>query len=282
MPRTIRFVLEALTPIAHFDTRTGVDNATNIRLAMTQPILLGGRRVYAPHVSENALRTTLLRVPLADHLITTLGVAGGVPRAVLNLLYAGGAMGGADRAPGDETVIGHAIGRLYPSLALLGGAVDAFILPRSKLKLSAWLVAQEYADALADLFPEEIDRARAVSAFDLLGDETRTRGTGDEASGNQMLYSYQVLAAGTRIAVELALDRWASPEVESAIGRAVAEWPGFIGGQGRQGRGRCKVEWLNAAPAPDLYDAHLDQHADAMRAGLTSGTLGAAKPVCAA
>jgi hypothetical protein len=277
---TARLVIEALTPIAHFDTRTGIDNATNIRLTMTQPILLNGRRTYAPHVSENALRSVLLRIPLANHLLATLGIAGGVPRAALNLLYAGGGMSGGSRAPGDETVLGHAVGRLYPSLALLGGAVNAFILPRSKLRFSAWLVAQEYRDAIEAIFPAEADLAGTISAFDLIGDETRTRGTGDQAVGNQMLYGYQVLAAGTRIAIELTLDRWTSAATRAAIRRALTEWDGFIGGQGRQGRGRCRIVCVDGLDPSDEYDAHIIEHGEIMRAGILDGTLGTGKQIC--
>lgn len=282
--RRIRLVLEALTPICHGDTVTGIDSATNTRLFMRQPVLVNGRLVRLPHVSENALRTVLLRIPLADHLVATLGVAGDLPRGVLNLLYAGGGMGGGKRAPGDEAVLGHAIGRLYPSLSLLGGAVDAFILPRGKLRLTAFVVAAEYADKIEALFPDAAlsPAAMAVSVDELLGEEMRTRGTGDEADGNQMLYGYDVLAAGTAIAVEMILDHWTSDEAAAAIARAVAEWPGFVGGQGRQGRGRCRVVWSDGMPAPDAYDAHLAAAAEAMRVGLVDGTLGTGKTVVAA
>lgn len=277
-----RFVLETLTPVAHGDTRTGIDNPTNTRLFMTQPAVASGRLVYTPHVSENALRSVMLRSPLADHLIRTLGIeAGCIPRSVLNLFYAGGNMSGG-RAPGDEKILGHAIKKLYPSLDLLGGAVDSFIIPRSRLKLAAFIVAEEYLTAMAVLFPELADHARAVSAHDLIGEEVRTRGTGDEASGNQMLYGYETLAAGARIAVELTLDPWTPPAAVAAVARGLAEWNGYIGGQGRQGRGRCRLEWLGEAPAAGMYDDHVARHAETMRDGIVTGTLGQGKVLCAA
>lgn len=281
MTSRIRLVLEAQTPIAHFDTRTGTDNATNQRLTMTQPAILEGRRAYVPHVSENALRTVLFRRPLADDLVTRLGVAGTLPRAVLALLYSGGAMGGGSRVPGDETAVGHAVGALYPSLALLGGAVDGMILPRSKLRLSAWLVAQEYATAIGDIFPEEAERAKTVSAYDLVGDEVRTRGTG-ERGGNQMLYAYQLLAAGTRIAIELTIDAFASAETRAAVPHALGLWDGYIGGQGRQGRGRMKIAWSDDMGTTAPYLAHVEAARERMADGLTAGTLGAAGVLCAA
>ena len=277
-----RFVLETLTPVAHFDTRTGVDNPTNVRLFMTQPTTRNGRLVYSPHVSENALRSVLLRSPLADHLLKALGISGAVvPRPVLNLLFSGGNMG-SGRAPGDETVLGHMIKRLYPSLDLLGGAVDSFIIPRSRLRMSAWIVSEEYVTAIDALFPELSGAARSVSAHDIIGEETRTRGTGAEADGNQMLYTYETLAAGARIAVELTVDPWAPMPATSAIARGLAEWDGYIGGQARQGRGRCRLEWLDEAPTVDAYDAHVADRADVMRAGILDGSLGTGKVLCAA
>jgi hypothetical protein len=283
-----RFVLEALTPIAHGDTRTGIDNPTNTRLFMTQSTVANGRLVYTPHISENALRSVMLRSPLADHLLQVLGIERGqIPRAVLNLLYAGGNMSGA-RAPGDEKVLGHSIKKLYPSLDLLGGAVDSFIIPRSRLKLAAFIVAEEYLTPIRALFPALEDGAKAVSTHDLIGEEVRTRGTSDEAKGrkedgsNQMLYSYETLAAGARIAVELTLDLWTPEPAVSAVARGLAEWTGYIGGQGRQGRGRCTLEWLDDTPTPDCYDAHIAEHAEVMRDGILTGTLGQGKVLCAA
>jgi len=277
-----RLLLEALTPIAHGDTRTGIDNPTNIRLFMTQPTTANGRLVYAPHISENALRTAMLRRPLADHLLTTLGVdPGSLSRAVLALLYSGGNMGHG-RTPGDEAVLGHMLKRLYPSLDLLGGAVDTFIIPRSRLRMSAWLVAQEYLTPIETLFPELAGTARTISAYDLIGQETRTRGTGEKAGGNQMLYTYQVLAAGARIVIEFTIDSWTPQPTVGALARGVAEWDGFIGGQGRQGKGRCRAEWISAAPALESYDRHLTDNADALRAGILDGSLGTGKTLCAA
>lgn len=275
-----RCVLETLTPIAHFDTRTGVDNATNIRRFMTQPTQQNGRLVYSPHITENSLRSVLLRTPLADHLLKTLGVESGtVPRPLLNLLYSGGNLGGS-RAPGDETVLGHALKKLYPSLDLLGGAVDSFIIPRSRLKISAWLVAEEYKTPIDALFPELSGLINA-SAHDLLGEEVRTRGTGAEAEGNQMLYAYDTLAAGARVAIELTLDDWSPEPTKAAVARAVAQWDGYIGGQARQGRGRCNLTWLGEAPTADAYDRHITDNADAMRDGIVTGTLGTGKVLCA-
>lgn len=275
-------LLEAVTPIAHGDTVTGIDNATNVRLFMRQGMAVRGVPARVPAISENALRSGLCRNPLHDDLIVQLGIGPGeLPQPVKNLLFSGGNMASGSKAPGDEMALGHALKRLYPSLDLLGGAVDGFILPRSRLKVSAWLVAAEYAPALRLIAPELADEAEKISAFDLLAEETRTRGTGSESEGNQMLYTYETLAAGARILVEFTLDLHTPDATASALGHALAVWDGFIGGQNRQGRGRMAIV-EHSLPAADAYLAHLAEHGGTMKAGLLDGAFGTGKVLCGA
>lgn len=274
-------LLQAATPIAHGDTVTGIDNSTNTRLFMRQQMLVNGIPARVPAISENSLRSILFRAPLGDHLVQTLGIESGtLPQAVMNLIYAGGNMASGSKAPAQEVALGIAVRKLYPSIDLLGGAVDAFILPRASLRLSCWLVAQEYADTLAKVAPELEGEARQASAFDLLGDETRTRGTGANSDGNQMLYTYETLAAGTKVLIEITIDSHASDAARAAAGLALSCWDGYIGGQARQGRGRMTVLQSNL-PAPDAYLAHLAEHGEAMKAGLLDGTFGTGVKLCA-
>jgi hypothetical protein len=274
-------LLEALEPISHGDTLTGVDNATNTRLFMRSGGFVGGSPYRIPDVSENALRSVVFRYPLHDHLLARLEVGrASLPQSVVNLLFSGGNMAKGATAPGDEMALGHEVKRLYPSLDLLGGAVDSFILPKSRLKLAAWPVAREYAFALRHVAPDLVDEAERVSVFDLLSEETRTRGTGDDSEGNQMLYTYEVLAAGTRVLMEATLDAHAPEATRSALGLALARWDGYFGGQGRQGRGRMGTVRHDFS-APDAYLTHLDAHAEAMHDGLVSGQLGTRKVLCA-
>lgn len=274
-------LLQSISPICHGDTVTGVDNATNTRIFMRQGMLVNGRPARVPCISENALRSVIFREPLHDDLLKRLNIGRGqIPQAVMNLLYSGGNMAAGSKAPGDEIALGHAVKDLYPSLDLLGGAVDGFILPRSRLKLAAWLVAREYAPMLRLVAPEMVDEAEVVSAYDLLTDETRTRGTGSESEGNQMLYTYETLAAGAKLLVEVTLDPHTPPQTVAAVGQALGCWDGYIGGQGRQGRGRMAVLEHDLADV-SAYDVHLEAHTDAMRAGLVDGTLGTRLVLCA-
>lgn len=274
-------LLQSVTPIAHGDTVTGIDNQTNTRIFMRQGMLVNGKPARVPSISENALRAVLFRNPLHDDLIKRLGIERGqLPQSVVNLLFSGGNMAAGSKAPGDEIALGHAIKDLYPALDLLGGAVDGFVLPRSRLRLSAWLVAREYLPALKIIAPELADEAANVSAYDMLTEETRTRGTGAESSGNQMLYTYETLAAGAKLLVEISLDAHTPEATAGSLAHALSCWDGYIGGQGRQGRGRMVVINQNLPPAQPYID-HVEAHHDAMRDGLINGRLGTEKVLCA-
>lgn len=280
-PQRHFLLLEALTPIAHGDTSLGVDDGTNMRLFMRQGRRVNGIVRPVPAISENALRSVLFRRPLHDHLLTTLEITPGtLPQGVMNLLFSGGAMLGGAKAPAGEITVGHKVRALYPSLDLLGGAVDGMILPRSRLRLATWLIAREYAAALDLVHPRLSEDAEELSAYDLLSEETRTRGTGEESAGNQMLYSYETLAAGAQFLAELTLDAHTPPQTASAVALALDEWDGYFGGQGRQGRGRLGM-LTRPDLAPDAYTAHLARHGDAMRSGLLDGTLGTGVTLCA-
>ena len=274
-------LLQAVTPIAHGDTVTGIDNQTNTRIFMRQGMIVDGKPGRVPSISENALRAVLFRNPLHDDLLSRLAIRRGeLPQSVVNLLFSGGNMAAGSKAPGDEMALGHQIKRLYPSLDLLGGAVDGFILPRSRLRMAAWLVAREYAPALRLIAPDLVAEAEGISAYDMLTEETRTRGTGAESDGNQMLYTYETLAAGAKLLVEVSLDMHTPDATRASLAHAIACWDGYIGGQGRQGRGRMAVLASNLVPA-DAYLAHVVASREAMRQGLTTGGLGTAKLLCA-
>lgn len=270
--------LTALESISHGDT-SSVDNPTNTRLFMRHTQLVDGAPLRVPDISENSLRSVIFRQTLHSHLLGALGIEkGSLPQPVMNLLFSGGNLASGSTAPGNEVDLGHRIRELYPTLHLLGGAVDSFVLPKSALRLAAWPVAREFAMPLSYIAPELVDEAEAISVFDLLSEETRTRGTGSESSGNQMLYVYEVLAAGTKVVLEVTFEPRTPDVVKAAAALALSEWDGYFGGQGRQGRGRMVAE--GAPENSSAYLEHIDLYAETMKAGLVDGTLGTGKPVC--
>lgn len=282
MIRRHLLTIQSITPISHGDTITGVDNQTNIRLFMRSNMLINGKSARVPSISENALRSVMIRSPIHDALIQSLNIGKGeLPQSVMNLLFSGGNMAAGSKAPADEISLGYSVKKLYPSIDLLGGAVDGFILPKSRLYLSAWIVSKEYIHAIRHIAPHLQDEASSVSVFDMVDEETRTRGTGSESSGNQMLYTYETLAAGVKILIEFTMDSHTPDVTDSALGYAVNCWDGFIGGQARQGRGRMVVV-DNNLPKQDQYLDHIKEYSESMRSGLISGDFGTGRQLCAA
>lgn len=273
-----KIILQALSPVAHGNT---MPNDTNTRLFMRQNQIINGYPTQVPAISENALRTLMFRQPLSDDLLKRLEIErGSLPQSVVNLLFSGGAMKSGSKSPSDEMRLGHEVKGLYPVLDLVGGSVDSFILPKGRLKLTAWIVAKENQQAI-DLFaPELSDDASRVSLFDLVSEEVRTRGTGNAGTdGNKMIYQYETLASGSKILIDITLDPH-TPDVSlSALNIALKNWDGFIGGMSRQGRGKMTVI-SHDLPDNDLYINHVEQHKDAIRDGLINGTLGTAKELC--
>ncbi len=277
------YVLRALQPISHGDTLSGVDNQTNTRLFMRSLAVVDGVPVRVPDVSENALRSVIFRRTLHDHLVGALGIGKGeLPQAVVNLLYSGGNLASGAKQSGNVLELGSRVRELYPTLELLGGATDSFVLSKSALRIAAWPVGREYARPISLVAPGEAvaQEAESFSVFELLSEEIRVRGTGAESSGNQMLYAYETLAAGTQVLVEVTLDALASPAAEAAAALALARWDGYFGGQGRQGRGRIVVETIGEPTPTDAYLAHIENHRDEMREGLVSGMLGTERALC--
>jgi len=132
-------------------------------------------------------------------------------------------------------------------------------------------VAREYLSALRLIAPELSAEAAGASAYDMLAEETRTRGTGAESEGNKMVYSYETLAAGAKVLVEVTLDPHTPDAVRASLAHAMSCWDGYLGGQGRQGRGRMAVL---ASDLPDAapYLAHLDEHGVSIHAPAKGAT----------
>lgn len=272
-------LLQALTPVAHGDTLTGIDNSSNTRLFMRQQMLVNGFPTRVPALSENSLRSVIWRKPLANHLLGAIGAAY-LPKTVANLLHSGGNLMSGAKAPAGELALGRDLHRLYPSLELLSGAVDNFVLPEGKLRPCAWPVTAEYLPVLRHVAPADVcQEAANVSAFDLISEEVRTRGTGSESEGNQMLYAYEVMAAGAKVFMQIDLAHGASDLCKSAAGFALTAWDGFMGGQSRQGRGLMQA-LSHDLPDGKPYADYIAANADTLRTGLENGTFGTGAVLC--
>ena len=272
-------LLQASTPIAHGDTLSGIDNNSNIRLFMRQQMIVNGIATRIPCISENSLRTVIWRKTLANHLVASTNVTT-LPKTVVNLLYSGGNLMSGAKAPAGELSLGRDLHKHYPSLELLSGAVDNFVLPEGKLRPCAWLVTSEYLPMLRKVAPTEVcQEAENISVFDLIAEETRTRGTGAESEGNQMLYGYETLAAGAQVYMQVDIAHGASELCHSAAGFAIEAWDGFIGGQSRQGRGLMSVK-SHDLPSGDVYKSYIQENSEFLASGLESGKFGTEVVLC--
>ena len=288
MPKVNRFqiVLEAIRPLSHGDTRTGLSNPTNVRLFLREEMLVNGELLQVPAFSENALRHMLFREPLANDLFNSLGITGGLSYPMLHFFYNGGALKKGSTSPAGSFAIANRVQSLYPNVDLLGGSLDGFILPPGKLRMAAWLATREYAPYIAKVDRDLAEEAQKVSAFELVYEETKIHASQvpsltKEADPESMIYTTEVLAAGAKILIEGTFDPWTSLVTQSAAARALAVWEGYIGGQGRMGRGRVTVLETKNMYSDAAYAEHLEANKDAMRAGILDGTLGSDKVVCA-
>jgi len=311
-------ILQNLSPIVHGDTVVGLNTSTNKTLFLRRPLAdqTDATRTDPPRyptLSENAFRAVAVRRPLADHLIETLDLAGGalpagvqaalspatdllyaqegqLSQATLNLLYSGGAIAAGKIAPTSRDSLGRLVRSRYPSIDLLGGSVDRFMLPAGRLKVNIFPITQEYLGTLQHfsylqpasqfLGQDLLEEARRLRIRNCLYEETRTRGTGAESSGNQMLYSYEALASGVKFVVRFTLDQQTSPVTVAALAKAIEKWDRYFGGSSRQGRGLMQILCTDL-PDSEPYLAHLARNKDQMRAGLLDGTFGTSLELCA-
>ena len=274
------FLLEALSPISHGDTQTSINNNTNVRLFMRQNVIVNGIPSRIPTLSENSIRSVIFRKTLAEHLVSVLNIVS-LPKTVVNLLFSGGNLMSGAKSPAGEFALGKALMSYYPSLELLSGSVDSFILPEGKLRPCLWPVTSEYARFLERVAPSEvIEESKNISIFDLTQEETRTRGTGGESEGNQMLFTYETLSAGAKFFVLAHLNYGVSELCESAFCYAVKNWSGYFGGQGRQGRGLMSVSELDFSGDGLAYSDYIEENKEKLKIGLEDGTFCTGTVLC--
>ena len=240
-----------------------------------------------PAISVNSIRHQLVREPAFLHLCNALGIEpvsrgqGALPISVESIFYNGGNIEAGAKQPNNRFFLGGEIRRAYPSLDLLGGVTSSFDIGESKLKVSAWIICAENADAL----PAELrNTAQAqTSIFDMLDEMVRTRQATDSGAG-QMIYNYEVLVKGTQIYVELTLTPYTTDLAEGALAAALGYYAknvNIVGGQSARGHGHMDLEWLTEMPDHlDEYEGYLGEHKDDLLAGMLDGTLTSGVKVC--
>lgn len=249
------------------------------------------RRVEIPAVSANSLRHEMVREPAWLHLCHRLGLEpsepgrGPVPEGVEAIFVNGGNIMAGAKAPANTFTPSWQIRRAFPSLDLLGGVTDSFDIGESALKVGAWLVCRENAEAL----PPHLANT-TVSAFDMLDDITLTR-QGESKALGQMIWGFETLVPGSQVLVRFTLSPYTAPLTRGAL-YAALRWyeanDATIGGQAARGFGHVALEWLEHSEpqasrdaVEGAYERYLADNREQLLEWLTTGTLGADRVVCA-
>jgi hypothetical protein len=281
---------------AAYAERAGVEAGSGERVELAFSGELAGaddeaaappRAIDVPAVSGNHLRHRVVREPAWLHLCERLGLdarwpgTGGLAPGTEALFYNGGNIKSGAKQPTNPFGLAWAVRALYPVADLLGGVTDSFDLGASRLRVGAWLVCRENAEALAGSAAAELPLAR-ISAFELLDDVTLTRQAGRVGVG-QMLWSFETLCAGAQVLLRLDLAPLTPLLTQGALVAAVAtylERDATLGGQAARGFGHVRGEWLAVPPGVDRealragYERYLAEHRGELREGLLRGTLG--------
>lgn len=246
--------------------------------------------VRLPAISGNSLRHNLLRAPAATRLLCELGLQPDreiVPIGVERFLYSGGNTQKGAKSPAAADLYEAKAREMYPMIDALGGSTDQFVLTRSAVSVAGWIVCREN-NWITERRTDGDVRSDA-SIFDLVTETTRTRSGigGKDAESGQMIFSYETLAAGTPVLVELNFQPFTREMTVGSMLQALRDWQaegGFIGARSAQGHSRFLAEF----PDDDRF-AWADNYLDYLLAnkaelaeGLRAATFGAEVKLCAA
>jgi hypothetical protein len=245
-----------------------------------------------PSISGNALRHCLIREPGANRLIQALGLEPYSDRpgehlglGVTRFLYGGGQLAAKAKAPSASDIYEAQIRSRYPIVDAVGGSTDSWMMAESACKVAGWVVCAENNVATSAIAGVESQ----VSIFDYLSEETKTRsgiGGKDKESG-QMIFSYETLAAGLPVIVEILFNPFTQPLTIGAVWQAVEDWAvegGIVGGRSQIGHSRFAMEILQGSYGlqGEAYLDYLEAERDSLRDGLLDATMGTGAVLCAA
>lgn len=259
--------------------------------------------IRTPEISGNSLRHNILREAGASRLLGELGlvphsrsergaelfdVPNVVGVGVERFLYSGGNTAAKSSAPGNADVLEATARRNYPYIDAVGGAFDKFLMAEGMTEIAGWVICREH---------NQFTRAVAgiesrISIYDFVQDETRTRAGigGRDAESGQMIFSYETLAAGVEVLLEIRFRSFCRPLVKGCVRLAVTDWlddGGTLGARSATGHGSFAVEdWLtdvaSFGPLAERYLEAVALNRDALRAGLLDKTFGTGVILCAA
>jgi len=246
--------------------------------------------VPIPALSGNSLRHCILREPGANRLLGELGLApysdqnieNIIPIGVTRFLYAGGQMAAKSKAPNSSDLLEAEVRERYPLIDALGGSTDSFIFGEAACKIASWVICKENnfaTEAIANITSN-------ISIYDYIEETTRTRsglGGKDKESG-QMIFSYETLAAGLPVLVEVTFNPFTRPLTKGSIISAIHDWDGILGGRSDVGHGKFSFDWLDNCFDSDGNDymEYLRANKEELANGLLDGSFGTKTKLCTA
>ena len=261
---TVRGLLRAQTPVHHGgDERTG--NCTMLR---RMPYMVDGERRAVPVVSGNSIRGQWRRVVMQDlcelvEYVPTL--------QIYHTLFAGGVL---QSVPGTTARIDRhlrdAVRDWLLPLSILGGGLGNQLIPG---KLQVGLVTPLCHEL--DPYHDE-DRQSDIPVAQLLDETFHSRrddlGFRDDVDPTvQMLYSFEIFAAGTQFNHHFTLRDY-SPCEASCVRRMVELWSAnaTLGGHSATGFGKVEsdYEWFDDWPLPEDYVSWVDANKDVVLGAL--------------
>ena len=244
--------------------------------------------IAIPCHSGNDIRHDI-RYAAMMHLFDALGLDthAKLPVSVKALLENGGNIAKGQSAPSDDYALAQIIREKYPSLGLLGGCTESFMLGDGNLHaVSPFWYGSEYNDALETLFGV----TATDSVIDLLDNFTLHRHSGRTHDQSPMPYSFEAIQSGAKLYVQFQFAPHITELELGAFGAALRTFQdidGTIGGQSAKGFGHVKVETLEPEGVPTITDYHIETYEEYLRQnfielaeGLQLGTLCSGKIVC--
>jgi len=240
-------------------------------------------RLDLPAISSNSLRHQF-RIAAMEYMMDAIDIRkakpgwGELPAMVEAMFVNGGNIIGGSKAPTNAPQLSADIRHAYPPLDLFSGTTASFWLGKSAADVVNWLICRENADCLPDLPPDCTNIA--VSAFDMLHEQTETRHATERGDG-QMIQNFETLINGVQFFVRISLSPDTCDRTRGALISAV-EWFRLniakVGGQSSRGYGIVDVQVLKDLNDRDRllkeYDDWLRDEKGAIRHGLVSGELG--------
>ena len=272
-----------LSPLSHIGESISTDSYLN-----EEPVVQPSSKVESVFVYNGNAWRGQLRDLLALDLCERLGIR--LPLPAFHLLFSGGSIGDSVSV---DLAQARRIRELLPAVSLLGGGVGNQMLPGRLIVGNSYPICRETAHLVPVQFhPEELQEYRLLTTEKSFTrtDDRKHAHRADHLDGErgtdtqQMRYTVELLAAGTRLYTYLLLDRVSGRELgalETALLRFAAR--PFIGGEASKGHGRVRLVYnldgqpwydseelfaqpnIEEADTSATYSGHIASHADEIR-----------------